>query len=999
MLSRGTSSASQRPRRAKSTPSVRSQSIFSMAPSKSLAETTHQQALTAASLAFERANDRAVAEKGPDGQDATSAAQNEEGPKLGRRQSVRFTGPTAIPLRNRSITRRETPGHRTDHHPNESQLVSKSHSIEPSFSSDDRALVASAQPFGEFGESDNASVPSSYRKLRKAKSMFSPAKAPSAVFSDGVPSSRHHFHRQSLQSSDSCHEPFRAPDPRLRNSYSFLRGVTDRVSTSSRQYVTNDAAVQLARDQYLRQLEQQRLKEQPSFLSLGNRGKPRKAFRRTVRTSSTNSYGSAIASPLASLEPPTVKTLGHRARSLSQTIKKKIKRVFKRSSDIEGTLPVQQIEASHTHYGDYIFTQNGKEQRYPPVPEPDAELLLRVNSRESVASTTPFNVDKGGRAGSVRSAHSDDDESNDKSRVTSWTDSTAANTIIVPQTLERKRLSIIKEDGGPHQPSSSARLYEGTSDGYASFRQPVRQSSAGRVSGPIDSKRIFSALQKKIDENNRKAALDDSEPGTDSSPSHRKARLSKRTPTRTSSIRKYGKTKLDPLYRPHGPKVSNSVIFSPSAMETFNNNFYQHEIASDDQEHKQQDFSDQHQILSLQQIAGMNEHGIPLPKRPLREVKSAFFPPSMHIERSKPSPYRRAMHTSNEVGADYQNGADFGRPGGPSTAVTGRLRTGSVTESISIYSRSSGGDTPKANRSSISLAMSESSGEAGTAIIIMDHEGRHEQSAHPAVVQRGYSSLASSGNWRNFMASQVASLEDFGTRQEQTDDALEIKDSGHIRENAQVDSDGVIVGRLQSPIVVPNQPLAIIQGKSNPPRVSKQHQASHSPDDRSPLRSIGISCNAGNVLHNGSTPLSRNSEYLPKPSDMENERRTLSRVHEPSSTVRQKTSRSTLKTQTDQRRSPATVNVRCSPERAERLRRLKSSSCTSLGKPASQNNDRASRHTPGSEKDHGREDSDTSPVFAQTRAGNNHKMVNSFLKTRRSVMRMSEDSGTDPAFL
>ena len=975
--------------------------MFSMAPSTFLAGSTHQEALTAANLAFERANERTVAEKSPKDQDTISAAQNDEGPQLGRRQSVRFTGPTAVPLRNWSITRRETPRHMTDQHPHERQLESKSPNIETSFSSDEGALTASAQPFEEFGESDNASVPSSYRRLRKAKSMFSPAKAPSAVFSDGVPNSRRHFHRQSLQFSDSRHEPFRAPDPRLRKSYSFLRGVPDRVSTTSRQYVTNDAAVQLARDQYLRQLEQQRLKEQPSFLGLGNRGKPRKAFRRTVRTSSTNSYGSAITSPLTSLEPPTVRNLGHRARSLSQTIKKKIKRVFKRSSDIEGTIPAQQIEASHTHYGEYVFTLDGKEPRYPPVPEPDAELLLRASSRESVASTTPFSADKGGRAGSVRSAHSDDDESNDKSRVTSWTDSTAANTIIMPQKLERKRLSIIKEDGGPHQPSSSARLYEGTSDGYASFRQPVRQSSAGRVNGPIDSKRIFSALQKKINENNRKAALDDSESGTDSSPSHQKVRLSKRTPTRTSSIRKMGKAKSDLLYRPHEPQVPSSVIFTPSAMETFNNNFYQHEVANN-QEYKQQDSSDLQRNLTLQQITEMNERGIPLPKRPLREVKSAFFPPSMHITRSNPSPYRRAMHANNEIGAESQSGTDFGdlpRPAGISASFTGRLRKGSITESVSIYSRSSSGNTPKANRSSISLAMSENSGEAGTAIIITGDQRKHEQTAHSAVAQRGYSSTASSGNWRNFMASQVASLEDCGTRQEQTDDALMNKDSGHIRENAQVDSDEITIGKLQSPIVIPHQPLAMIQGNSKRPRVSRQHKASHSLDDRLPLRSIGILSNVGNVQHNEITPLSRISGCSRKTSNTENERHALSRVQEQFSALRQTTSHSTPKTQTDQKRSPATVNLRYSPERVERLRRLKSSSCTSLGKPASQNKDRASGHTPGSEKDQGREGSDTSPIIAQTHAGNNHKMFNSFLRNRRSVMRMSEDSGTDAAFL
>ncbi len=991
MLSRGTSSPSQRPRRAKSTPSVRPQSIITIPPSAIHAETTHQQALTAANLAFERANERALAKNGPNGQDTTSTVDNDGVIKLARKQSVRFTGPTAIPLRNRSITRREAPSYKTDDHPYESQLGLQYHNIEPSVSSNERALAALAQPIGEFGESDSASVPSSYRRLRKAKSMFSPGKAPSAVFSDGVPNNRRHFHRQSLQSSDTH---------RLQKSYSFLRGVTDRLSTSSEQYEANDAAVQLARDQYLRQLEQQRLKEQPSLLGLGNRRKVQKAFRRTVRTSSTNSYGSAIASPLTSVEPPTAKDLGRRARSLSQTIKNKIKRVFKRSKDTKDTIPVQQITASHPHYGDYVSTSDGKERRYPPVPEPDAELLLRVGSRESVVYTAPACVETAARPGSIRSshsAHSGDDESNGKSRVTSWTDSTASNTINIPQTLERKRLSIIKEDGGPHQSSSSARQYEGMSDGYASFRQPVRQSSAGRVSGPIDPKRIFSALQKKIDENNRKAALDDSESGTDSSSGYQKTRPSLRTPRRASSIRKGAKAKSNSVSRTCGPNASDSVIFSPSAMESFHDNFNQDRSQSADRDHQYQNYSDLQKGQTPQEIADMNEHGIQLLKRPLREVKSAFFPPSMRIERSSPSPYRRVMHASSETEAESPSRINFGdhpRSEKRSSAVTGRLRSASITESVSIYSGSSGGDTPKATRSSISLPMSESSGEAGTAIIVTGNTGKYKQSTHPVVTQHGYSSVASSGNWRNFMATQVASLEDFGARQDRKGDAFPIKDSGHRRENAQVDSDEGKIGRLHSPIVIPNQPLAIIPGISNPSRASKS-KVSHSASDRSPLRSIGLSINAGNVQKNESAPSSRLSEPSRKTSNVENERRALSRAHETSGGSRQQYSHSSLKMQTEQRSSPTTASFRYSPERVERLRRLKSSSSTSLGKPLSLNENQVSPHI----KNHDSDGSDESPKLSQTQAGNNHKLVDSFLKGRRRVMKSSEDSGTNPAFL
>ena len=925
-----------------------------------------------------------MAIRAANGQDNTSTTNNDAGPRLGRRQSVRFTGPTAIPSRSRSITRRDAPG----------QLQSQSQSIELSIPSNKRMSRALAQPVEEFGESDNASVPSSYRRLRKAKSMFSPDKAPSAVFSEGISHSRRHFHRQSLTSSDTHNEPLRVPDPRLRKSYSFLRGVTDRISTGSRQYVTNDAAIQLARDQYLRQLEQQRLKEQPLFLGFGNRCKPQKAFRRTVRTSSTNSYGSAVASPSVPVESPKIKDLGHRARSLSQTIKKKIKRVFKRSSDTEGPIPVQQIQATYPHYGDYDSTSDGKEQHYLPVPEPDAELLLRVSSRESVTYTEPIFVDQGGGLGSIRTAHSDDDETNGKSRVTSWTDSTAANTIHIPQTLERKRLSIIKEDGGPHQPSCSARQYEGTSDGYASFRQPVRQGSAGRVSGPIDTQRIFSALQKKIDENNREAALDDSESGTDSSSSHRKVRPSTRAPKRTSSIRKGAKAKSNAFSRSRAVNKSNPDIFSSSAIGSPNHYSYQQESQGTNRQYYQQAISEFRKGLTPQQSVAMNENGNPLSKGPLREVKSAFFPPSMRIERSNTSPYRRAMQLSSDTEGDSQRRVSFGdrsRFDGSSNAVTGQLRSGSVAGSDSIYSRSSGGD-PKMTESSMSLAISESSGEAGTAIIITNRHGENEQSGHLAFSQPGSSSVASSGNWKNFMATQVASLE---ARQTQNDDAHAIKDTGHRRENAQVNSDEISIGRLQPSIDILNQPLAIIQGNGNP-RTASKHNVSQSLGERSPLMSIDPPNIALDVNQDENAPLSKGPEHSRKNSTMENEGCSLSRVHEVSGGLRQKNSRSSLKKRAEQRGSPHTANVRYTPDRAERLRRLKRSSSTSLGTPLSQIENQAS--SPGLE-DHDSKKPDTTSNGLQTQAGKNHKLVDSFLRGRRSAMRFSDESGTNPAFL
>lgn len=998
MLSRGASNASRRPRRAKSSPSVRAEPAFSIEPSCADTEITHQQAVTAANLAFERANERRMAKQGLQagevGQDTGKIANTDDGSRLGRRHSVRFAGPTAIPTRNRSITRREAPNHRISHDSYETTMASQQRHNDPSLPAPVKPMTALSQHLGEFGESDTASVPSSYRRLRKAKSMFSPGKVPSAVFSEGTSNGRRHFDRHLVQPSDGFQESFRVPDPRLRRSYSFIRGVTDRLSTGSRQYTTNDTAVQMARDEYLRQLQQQRLKEQPSLLNLSGRRKSQKQFRRTVRSTSTNSYGSAIASPLASIEPPVVKGFGHKARNLSHTLKKKIKRVFKRPLNDEGTLPAQHLEASYPHYRDYALNSDDKELRYPPAPEPDAELLLRVGSRESVIST-PIFVDKGPLADSVRSVHSDDDESNGKSRVTSWTDSTAANTINMSQMMERKRLSIIKEDGGPHQPSSSGGQLADIGDGYANFRLPVKQSSAQCVGGPLDAQRIFSALQREIDENNRKATLDDDKRGNDSGSDQRKPWGSISTPRRISSARVVARAALEnePARYP-GVKELNSVKFKPTAK--VNNEPYPNE-GHDVHINDHRDFAESQTDPTPQQIAEMNESGLPLSKRPLREVRSAFFPPSMWFERSNTSPYRRAMYGSIGEGTGPQHDSDFSsRPHsqGPANVSTGRLRNASVTGSDSVYSRSSGGHTPKAARSSLSLEKSEGSGEAGTAVIIMTEASKH---GHPArtVGQREVSYTKPSGEWRQFMATQVASLEAYAPRH---DIASQVKESGHRRENAQCDGEDVKIGRCLSSDGPPKQPPGVIQGNSNAMKPLK-HKASQWMVERLPLTSIRPFSNGSKARHNENIPLIRSLENSRNTSKPENEKRISVNECDSLGGLRQIPSHSPLEKQKNLTDSPTTAHIRWSPERVERLRRLKSSSVTSLRDVPSQTENKSRHSTPASQKNDNLGNEDMNPDSAQTHAGSNQKLVDSFLKGRRKAMRISEESGTDPAFL
>lgn len=977
MVSRTTSNASQRSRprarRAKTSPSIPAES------STRDLETDRKHALIAADIAYERVYGPGVGRRGATkdqaSQNAKGSANTENGPQLGRRQSVRFTGTNAEPTRTRSITRREAPEYRASQKMRRHSLQSESRHMNPlNPANDDSFLTALPE---EFGENDMASAPSSYRKLRKAKSMFSPGKTPSAVFPNGIPKAGRHFQRHSQQSSGGSTEPIRTPDPRLRRSLSFLRGVTDRISTANNhQYATQDAAIQLARDTYLQQLEQQRLKEQPSFLNLSRQRTSQKAFRRTVRSSSTNSYGTAVGSSTPSVEPTKVSVLSFKARSLSYNLKSKIKRVFRRSRNDENTIPVQQLNATQAHYGDPRLTSNDWKEQRSPIPEPNAEILHRVGSRESIEHSIPFYDDNGPRRGSIRSVHSDEDEGKEASRVSSWTNSTANNTFNMPKTMERKRLSVIKEDGGPHQPSSSARCNVGLRDGYSNFHQPVSQTDIERVK----TERVFSALQREIEDNKRRAALDDIESGSESGRDQQRPHHAVATPRRSSSLRRRPPPGAENVAR--RPEIKPSKSWGAGEM------LQQIEDGSNYREY-QRDYAELREGFTPQEIAEMNESSMPLAKRPLREVKSAFFPPSMHIERSNTSPFRRAMRPSHEDEDGFQAGMDYAdqiKTPDPFSSINSRLRNASVAGSESVYSRSPGGHATGAIGSDVSLARSQSSDGVGTAIIITKRPAKYDSPR--------YSSANSSGDWKRFMASQVASLERHQPPDGDFSNAVPVKESGHKRESAQIEDDDVNIGSMQARNDISKQPLGVILGNANaqPPL----HQVgSHS-------ITVGSSPGRGLNKQNENVPMRQPSARSNKTSNTGNETYSPNNGPCQSGGLRNKTPQNSSVPPKSQKWLSTSPSARNSPERAERLRRLKNNSSTSLRKPLSPNDNQANHNTvlrDYQEEVHGSDDSDVSPMTARSQLAGNKQVVNSFLRDRRSQMRISEESGHDPAFL
>ena len=942
MTSRGTSKTSQRSqnrlRRAKTSPDLLNETR------EQDMNTDYKNARIAADIAYERAHGRAAG-KGvkvtdQDRIDHKTVRSAGDGPQLERRQSVRFTGPNAEPIGTRPITQREAPAYNNAQNVRRNCTQSQSRAVDFSSSTYDDSLLTALPE--DFGESDRVSVPSSYRRLRKAKSLFSPGKTPSAVFHGGLPKAGRHFQRHSQQSSGSKSETVSISDPRLQRSHSFLRGVTDRLSTANNgQYAAQDAAVQLARDTFLQQLEEQRLKAQPSFLNLSKRRGSQKEFRKTVRSGSTNSYGTAIGSFTQLAAPARTDTLGHQARRLSDSLRSRIKRVFRTSKDERATIPEQQLSATQAHYSDLPVPSDEWGRRSSPVSEPNAELLRRVGSQDSLAYPRSVSDDKGFHQDTIRSVRDDEDESRDTSRVSSWTNSSATTTISMPRTMERQRLSAIKEDGGPHQPSSSARFHDKRRDCYAPFRQPLSQNDVDLV----QTERIFSALQHK---------LNDDEHG---------------------DAHEVTKSKVEEHFKHHRPPYTE-LLPRISPIETL----HQVENTGEDRDRHHESVA-HYGSMTPQEIAEQNE--LSIAKRPLREVGSGFFPPNLRIERNSTSPFRRTMRASNDddnsIAAEIKLFKSTSTSN-PSNSAPSRRCNESVTGSDSVYSRSPGGQILAGIGSDVSLARSQGSEGAGTAIIINKGPDKYDGPR--------YSSGNSSGEWKKFMAGQIASFEHPEVEYEHGTIALPPKGCGHRRESAQIDEDDVSIGCGIASNDRVKQSLAVILEMTSP----------QLPFDNKGSRSSPINLLSGRqtLTRNENTPLGqvpitlkRNNEHLPTDAHR-------------SGGLREMPSQSPSKYVSSQKWLSTSPSARNSPERAERLRRLKNNSSTSLRKPLSPN-DRLAIPNAVSGDCHqdvlDMPEVEKSPAAARWDVIDQKKLVDRSLRNRRSQMRITEESNADDAFL
>ena len=583
-----------------------------------------QYAFTAAEVAFER-------EYGTPGRDPSlrSPRSSEESPtKLRRTQSVRFTGPNAVPPCRSSITQRQARAWDDVESRSVTSVLSHRNSTAQSINTSLTALPQATSI---------ENVPSfKAGSLRKARSLFNTRVSRAGHFqSENVPI-QEGIRTHGFDMSETTAE---TPGSFVSSRY----GVVLSASPIEEEQEDKEAEAPYGNDPEGPQA--QNVRKQASIPAFNRRRHSPKPFKRTVRSNSITSYGDGISSHPA-VNPPQSKAgnIGLKVRHISSSVKGKVIRAFRRTSGSSDTVPKQQVDAQKPHFGE--SDQDPSESfRYPFVPMPEEELVSRCSSRASSTCGLPAPLNPTLHPGSIRTTQSVNTERS-QSRVTSWANSTVAEGTQRVNPAEFNRLSIISENGGPHQPSSSAGMvgYGGKNRRvHELFRRPLRPGS-GKTNEHVDSQVIYSALQRRLDEirleEEERKRLGTPEDGSSRHTSGEMPMNSVRSPSGGSEETCPTTVKLvdESLEHEDANGTTSQHMGTQSSEVTFQGPLVSRRTIR----HKRsvacipEDFETSPQLTN--EVQGAMSH-----KRPMPGNTSAFFPVYQDVQQTDLSPYRKAM--------------------------------------------------------------------------------------------------------------------------------------------------------------------------------------------------------------------------------------------------------------------------------------------------------------------------------------------------------------------
>ena len=519
MLRRSTSRSGSSLSHSRSSASVRSAAVYDLqhiSPADAIRD-----AHVAATVSFARARNQTGASiishprhsSNGNGRDIDVAI----GPRLHHRRSVRFVKPTTGARGSASSRASDTWDHNgrslplNDLRSSENRFLNRG----PLLCDTSGAQGREDAYFRALQASDNyctpedniCSVPSSYRRLRKSKSMFTPSTASEANDRFDCRFSSHqgfktHTLRAGMVDDKENQRPSRGSHQlKAPKSMSFLN---TRPDIPVRRFIQkeNDAAVEMARDMFKKTAQhQEQLKSYPSRFF---RSKRRSGFssesHRSMRTSSITTVPISLSSSNLSISKGSVSS---KVRKVSTNLKSKLKRFLhiNNKDSIEYPLtpnidPTERVsmslEAPHTQpAGGHLSPYNGHVQR--PTDYTINSVASRIPSFREVPSSLKS------RHCSWESLHSDHRSVVDGSSSGSWTNpGNDATSGFASQDWEHHRLSVIKENG--NHLSSSDHKSIGLNLGrqsYAEASGPGAPSNTLTAPQPVVSgERVYSALMR-----------------------------------------------------------------------------------------------------------------------------------------------------------------------------------------------------------------------------------------------------------------------------------------------------------------------------------------------------------------------------------------------------------------------------------------------------------------------------------------------------------------------
>lgn len=470
----------------------------------------------AAHQAFTRAQDRSSAEMAlfpppppspsPLGKaHPLDAADRGDGPAAGpspnipRRQSVRFVGPCTVAKGGRQRPR--TPASTVHGAVDPASIVEPSRpgtsaSAHSSKIVGDYLHVLNAEDNVYTPEDDVASLPSSYRRLRRSKSLHPSRESGHARDSGesylltGVGPRREVRTSMSMRTLNSGLakenvKPQKIPTLKAPKSMSFLKGRRGRNSSVTSHDI--DGSPRPNTDSLQPLL---RTKTSSFFGSKTRRAeRPESGLRKTLRSSSSDAE---LVPPSADTGLPLPKgargSLRIKARKASKTLKSKLLNLFSSAKgEDEAEFPDQHVKSQKKHV-DEAFVSYGA--------GPDE------HNHQGNGNEYPLHYNHGNALEEFPTAL------DDKSRVTSWTNS-GPSTLTSEQQLawkewEKQRLSIIKENGA-HCPCPSLRR--------RAIGKHILQSQESLIGQPlppgptVDSQRVYAALMERLAETTQLAQV------------------------------------------------------------------------------------------------------------------------------------------------------------------------------------------------------------------------------------------------------------------------------------------------------------------------------------------------------------------------------------------------------------------------------------------------------------------------------------------------------------